>query len=512
MSELFNNEQNENKEVKNIPLNNTEEPQALVNGSPANPQDASPRQNVSQSDNADSQTNIPFTHSPQNQQYQPQPPYGQSGPQYGQYIYGAPVYGQPPYSAPYAQSYDKPKKQPREKKPHARVPLAAVAVICAVTVVLSAFAGFGGAMLARNAAPDIRSGTTNGSPASSSSYSENDAGVIYRSVNTTSPSATGTATIPDVVEAVKNSVVEITTEYQTMSNWFQYVTEGAGSGVIITSDGYIVTNNHVITGSTSNSVADTIKVRTANGDEYDATVVGTDSDSDIALLKINAANLTPAVFGNSDNIIVGETVVAVGNPLGELGGTVTHGIISALNREIEVDSNRLNLLQFDAAVNPGNSGGGLFNLNGELVGIVNAKSSGSGIEGLGFAIPSNSANNIIEQLKQYGYVRGRVFIGITPLEITDYMTAMQYRVNSLGVYILSVEEGYNDKVLKVGDRIAAIDDTEISSRADIKAVLAKHNVGDVLKFQIARDGKLITVDVTCFEAKPNNVSDVEFDN
>ena len=161
--------------------------------------------------------------------------------------------------------------------------------------------------------------------------------------------------------------MEVTTSsVQTNGIFAQYVTEGAGSGVIISEDGYILTNNHVIEGQSS------IKVTTSDGQEYDATVVGTDDKTDIAVLKIEASGLTPAVIGDSDSLVVGETAVAVGNPLGELGGTVTDGIISALDREVTVEGKNMTLLQTSAAVSPGNSGGGLFNEKGELVGFVNA--------------------------------------------------------------------------------------------------------------------------------------------
>ena len=180
----------------------------------------------------------------------------------------------------------------------------------------------------------------------------------------------------------------ITTEQMVSTNtWFggSYVQSGAGSGVIISQDGYIVTCAHVVSG------ANNITVQLADGTEYTATVVGQDSTSDVAVLKIEATGLTPAVIGDSDSLAVGETTIAVGNPLGTLSNTVTNGIVSALNREVTVQGNDMNLIQTSASISPGNSGGGLFNANGELIGIVNAKSSSSDAEGLGFAIPINTA-------------------------------------------------------------------------------------------------------------------------
>jgi len=402
-----------------------------------------------------------------------------------------PVYITPKAAEPAPQYRNQYKK---EKKSRAT---AAVAAICTVGVILSGFAGFGGTLIANKISPAASS--VNGTP--SDSYSDDDGGVIYRSVSTDTGAVT-IGTISNVAAAVENSIVEIVTEYQNMSNFFQYVTEGAGSGVIITSDGLIVTNNHVI--SSSNGVADKVRVRLKNGEEYEATVVGTDSSSDIALLKIEETGLTPAVFGDSDQLIVGEDVVAIGNPLGELGGTVTNGIISALDREIGVDGTSMNLLQTNAAVNPGNSGGGLFNMKGELIGIVNAKSSGSGIEGLGFAIPSNDALKMIEQLKEFGYVRGRVFLGIEFLDISDSMTAMMYGVNSMGVYVVSTVDGYNSDALLPGDRVTAIDGQEVISRAEIKNYILTKNVGDVLTFTISRQSKLQDIEITCYELTPTS--------
>ena len=387
-----------------------------------------------------------------------------------------------------------PQYRPYKKEKRSRG-TGAVAAICAVGIILSGFAGFGGTVIANKVSPPVSAvGNT-----PSNSYSDDDSGVIYRSVSTDSEAVT-IGTIANVAKAVENSIVEIVTEYQNMSRFFQYVSEGAGSGVIITSDGLIVTNNHVI--SSSSGVADKVKVRLKNGEEYEATVVGTDSSSDIALLKIDATGLTPAIFGDSDNLIVGEDVVAIGNPLGELGGTVTNGIISALDREIGVDGTSMNLLQTNAAVNPGNSGGGLFNMKGELIGIVNAKSSGSGIEGLGFAIPSNDALKMIEQLKEFGYVRGRVYLGIEFVDISDNMTAMMYNVNSTGVYVMSTTVGFNDADLRPGDRVTAIDGQEVNTAADIKNYIASKNVDDILTFTISRNSKMQEIQITCYEKTP----------
>ncbi|MDF9823876.1 S1-C subfamily serine protease [Breznakia sp. PF5-3] len=209
----------------------------------------------------------------------------------------------------------------------------------------------------------------------------------------TNSNSKNTTDVTKIAEKSSKSVVEIKTETMSRDRFFgNYVSEGAGSGVIISENGYIVTNYHVLSGASS------VTVTLHDGKEYEAEYIGGDSENDIAVLKIKANDLTPATIGNSDNLVVGEEVLAIGNPLGELGGTVTDGIISSTSREISVDGVTMELLQTSAAINPGNSGGGLFNMQGELIGIVNAKSSGSDIEGLGFAIPSNTAIEIAEKI------------------------------------------------------------------------------------------------------------------
>lgn len=407
---------------------------------------------------------------------------------------GAPEGHRPPFSyAPIPP--EKPKRSRRG------VSAAALAVTCAACILFSAAAGFGGAYLYSS----VNGG--NGE-APNGSYS-----VIERTVNTDNlVSSTGdTSPYMAVASAVKDSVVEITTEFK-VTGFFQYVTDGAGSGVIISKDGFIITNNHVIVNSSTSSVADSIKVRLTNGKEYPATLVGRDADSDIAVIKITPdEELTAAVFGNSDNLSVGEEVIAVGNPLGELGGTVTNGIVSALDREISVDGMKMNLLQTNAAINPGNSGGGLFNMKGELVGIVNAKSSGSGIEGLGFAIPANGAYDVAKKLMENGYVTGKAYIGVAFYEADDVYTAYKYfRSQSTGLYVSKLYVGYNENVLKYGDRIVAIDGEEITSFSTLKAKIKSHSVGDVLKFTVYRDGKLTEVDVKCYEYVPDKEM-IEFD-
>ena len=324
----------------------------------------------------------------------------------------------------------------------------------------------------------------------------------------TAASSSGSSlTTEQVADLVSPSVVVITTEQVVYSQWSWYgqnqVESGAGSGVIISSDGYILTCAHVVDGASNITV-------TIGDKDYTATLVGEDTTSDIAVIKIDADGLTPATVGNSDSLKVGQSVMAVGNPLGELGGTVTGGMISALNRSVTIQGsssvNTMSLIQMDASVSPGNSGGGLFNMNGELVGIVNAKSSSSDAEGLGFAIPINDAIKVAQELLENGYVTGRPYLGITYLAVTDAQTASQLGVNAYGVYVVEVVKGgpAEKAGLQAGDRIVSVDGTEIASKDDLGTLMQKHAAGDTLSITIARDGQMQTVNVTLGEKTASN--------
>lgn len=389
-----------------------------------------------------------------------------------------------------------------EKKPAARFGFRSAAILVAVCVILSGGAAFAGTYAAQ------RLGGTSG-------VALGDGGKISSGVPSvvlqahTNPNETS-GTYEQVAAAVSPTVVEITTESIVTDSVFwggNYVTSGAGSGVIISADGLIVTNNHVVSG------ANTIKVTLTNGEEYTAELKGADSDSDIAVIKVNAENLPFALLGDSDKLVVGQEVMAVGNPLGELGGTVTNGIVSALSRDVNIDGTEMTLIQTNAAVNPGNSGGGLFNMYGELIGIVNAKStstsSGTSVEGIGFAIPVNTAAKVSEELMNYGYVRGKVMLGITYVDVDSSYKAMYYRVSALGVYIATSE--YTDE-LKAGDRIVAIDGEEVTYGADVKAALRGHAVGDEITVTVVRDGKYVDVKVTLREYVPTEAQATEEDS
>lgn len=309
--------------------------------------------------------------------------------------------------------------------------------------------------------------------------------------------ATGSEmTVQEIIAKNENAVVEIRTESVATDNWMQnYVTEGAGSGVIIDSKGYIITCSHVVEGASK------IKVTTKDGTELDATLVGIDSQSEVAVLKVKATNLTAATYGDSSELSIGNMVVAIGNPLGELGGTATTGILSALDRELDIDGKGLTLLQTDASINPGNSGGGLFDDHGNLIGIVVAKSSGSDVEGLGFAIPINQAAKIAKELIENGKVSGRSAIGVKVLDATDAQVAMQSGLRMTGIYIAEVStESAKSAGLKAGDMIYYLEDKKIESTADLQAELNKHKPGDTVKITVIRDNKTIETKIKLTEA------------
>lgn len=287
-------------------------------------------------------------------------------------------------------------------------------------------------------------------------------------------------TVATVVARVADSVVEITTETVTQSGYLgQYITSGAGSGVVIAKEGFIVTNAHVIEGATS------VTVRMRDGTEFSAKTVGSDTRTDIAVLWIDAGDypFTVATLGSSFDLVVGEDILAIGNPLGSLGGTVTEGMVSATARQILVSNQRMTLLQVSAPINPGNSGGGLFNLAGELVGIVNAKVASEEIEGLGFAIPVDTVYEIVTELISHGYVRGRPTLDFTVVDVTSVQTAVRYfNTMNTGVYVYDKNHG----TVRYGDYIVAADGCEITSVAELSAVIANKSVGDTLELTVYR--------------------------
>ncbi len=391
----------------------------------------------------------------------------------------------------------KPKKPKAPRQPSKPVSLTrrSLALLIALCVVVSGLFGFGGAYLS-SALSGGHSGSSKAASVSKNGYKLED--------------ATGSKmTVQEVTNATKDSVVEIKTESVSSDAWMQqYVTEGAGSGVVMTADGYIMTNNHVIDGASK------ITVTTSDDKEYEAKLVGTDSITDIAVIKISAKNLTPVTYGNSDQLAVGDMAVAIGNPLGELGGTVSAGIISALDRELAIDGKTMTLLQTDASINPGNSGGGLFNGDGQLIGIVVAKSSGSNVEGLGFAIPINKAADVAQQLMDKGYVSDQPSTGMSYSESSQGSGMSQFFGNSQDsqsqsssatVYIQEVT-GTNAKKagFQQGDIVYAVDGTEITSFNTLSSIVTSHKVGDKLTFTIVRGNQTKDIKLTLEEKKASN--------
>ncbi len=384
-----------------------------------------------------------------------------------------------------------------------RISVKPIAALCAACVLLSGAFGFGGALLANRTNGITAEEAAPVQTAKSSALSVTKVSASAAITEVLTSTSGENLTYAEAAALVKDSVVEINTEYTARTAWYQYTTGGAGSGVILSDNGYIITNAHVILDENMENPADTVTVRLTSGDEYEAQVIAYDSDEDIAVLKIEAKGLTAARIGDSSDLAVGEEILVVGNPLGELGGSVSNGIVSATEREIQVGSVTMKLVQTNAAVNPGNSGGGMFNLKGELVGIVNAKSSGTGIEGIGFAIPVNQAISVAEQLLEYGYVCGKPMIGVSLEDVSgtggSYGMLFSSGSAQTQVIVRGLSEGMNDDVLEVGDRIIAVNGDEISSSADVKAAVSASAVGDRLTLMIQRNGKLTEVEVTVYE-------------
>ena len=342
-----------------------------------------------------------------------------------------------------------------------------------------------------NNSDDDSNETSNGNESVDTSGTGND----YTTDSWVNPgSLTSVHAIVNAAAKASPSVVAITTEVVSYGGYYgNYVSEGAGSGVIYSEDGYIITNNHVIDG------ASTVRVTLVNGDTYDATVIGADSITDIAVLKIDATGLL-AANPSQNPLSVGEPVIAIGNPLGTLSGTVTTGIVSALSRTIMVEGVAMELLQFDAAVSPGNSGGGLFDINGNLIAVVNAKSSGEGIEGISFAIPVSRALDITKQFIEQGYISGRPGLGtenecITSTNYESYQDSALWEYATIGnrvypgLYITNtanVDYADSDETFHFGDRIIQIENTEITSESDLAAALSTHEIGDIITVRVYR--------------------------
>ena len=311
----------------------------------------------------------------------------------------------------------------------------------------------------------------------------------------------------EVYASTVNSVVSINTTASAGINIFGQTVEtaSAGSGFIISPDGYIVTNYHVVKGATS------VKVTLYNGDTYDAAVIGGDSDYDVAIIKINAGGLPAVTLGNSADVNVGDTVLAIGNPLGELTFSMSQGIVSCCDRAINVDGTPFNMIQVDASINPGNSGGPLVNLYGEVVGIVSAKYSSysnTTVEGLGFAIPISDVQAIITDIIENGQVTGKAYMAIKAGTMTEQMAA-QYNIDiTEGVFVYSTESGgAGEKAgLQLGDVITKLNDTTITSMTDLTMAKKGYKAGDTVTLTVYRGGEYITLELT-FDQQPQTTGE-----
>lgn len=324
--------------------------------------------------------------------------------------------------------------------------------------------------------------------------------------------------LPDIVDEIMPSVVGVSSTFEineSYTSWgwggFQPETRtreavGTGTGIVMTDDGYIVTNAHVIYDEEySGGEAVDVSILFSDEAQYDAKIIAYDTETDIAVLKIDETGLTPATFGNSDDLRVGELVIAVGNPLGfDLFGSVTSGIVSALNRQIAINEKHMTLIQTDAAINSGNSGGPLLNSCGQVIGINSAKMSSSygsaSIEGLGFAIPINEAKVIIDDLVNNGYVKGRPQIGISGVDVTESYSS--YLGIPMGVYVRAVSEDSAAELagIRTGDVIIGIEDEAVTTMDELNTIKNNYKAGDTITLKIYRDGEDIDIRLTLQDA------------
>ena len=383
------------------------------------------------------------------------------------------VVDEPAHAAPEGPSHIKPK----EKKEKKYVTKGALIACMILTMILSSLLGafISGAYFAKN--------TSDGRTArEDSELSQLDLG-----------DATGSElTVAQIVDKNEDAVVEILMSGTAQNMWGQMqLVQGAGSGVIMTEDGYIATNTHVIQGASK------VEVTLHNGESYPARIIGSDPANDIAVIKIDATGLTTATVGDSSTVDVGDLAVAIGNPLGQLGGTATTGIISALDRTLDVEGTTLTLMQTDAAINGGNSGGGLFNNKGELIGIVESKASAIGVEGLAFALPINNVSPIINDfIKNGGNVQAAEATPAVGVVISDVSeeNAQYYGLESAGVFIAQVTgENAMKAGFQQGDRIVSFNGTKINNSNEFITLVRKCKVGDTVTIVVSRNGQEIEI-------------------
>ncbi|MGN1339417.1 MAG: S1C family serine protease [Oscillospiraceae bacterium] len=395
------------------------------------------------------------------------------------------------------------------KKPRTHKTAKVIALVAAVTV-LCGGAGFGGAFIANQAGNMLIQGVYDKADNSSTAGSKPDTG--------SAPAETGRTEVLDALQSntsVQSNITEGKTEYNSDGSYAytrdlvsdvkdsivyieQYVSyygketlAGAGSGIVISQDGYIITNAHVVENSNYNVTGFKVKVTTTDptdgssvSNTFDAVLIGSDTDTDLAVLKIEAENLTAAKLGDSDKLCLGDDVVVIGNPLG-LETSVTKGIVSGLNRQV-YDDNVVSAIQTDTAINSGNSGGAMFNMFGEVVGVVNMKLINNNAENLSFAITINDAKPVINDLITKGYVTGRPILGITCIQVSDYLGAIQNMTP--GLLVTSIQEGMAiaDSDLVVGDTITAIDGTQVRTVDEVSNIIKDKKPGDKVTATVVR--------------------------
>ena len=396
---------------------------------------------------------------------------------------------------------EKPAKAPKEKKPHGK--WAKVLCLCLVCALLGGLCGAG-----------IMAGSMNSRIVAVEQMLEEQTketlSIGSQTSSTPAPVSTTTAAKPiaAIYDQACNEVVGITTEV-TYTNFFGQTSSSAvsGSGFIVSPDGYILTNYHVIEYAYKGNYAITVMLH--DGTRYEASIVGVEDCNDIAVLKIDASGLDPVTFGDSDKLSVGDDVYAVGNPLGELEFSMTTGHVSALDRLITTEdgSEAINMFQIDAAVNSGNSGGPVYNANGEVVGIVTAKYSDTGVEGLGFAIPINDAAKIANDLITKGYVTGKAYMGVSIDERYNSMYSQYYNM-PIGAFVKSVESGScaESAGIQAGDIITRLGDVEITGYTDLKQAIKQYSAGDSAELELYRAGESRTLTVTFDEAVPDSAN------
>lgn len=410
------------------------------------------------------------------------------------------------YQNPYTQAAQKPQKPKKEKKPMSKGKKIALKVVAGVMACLMVSVGSIGGFVAL-----INNGYIS---VNNSGSTTEPAFTINKLVDNNQPASTvsGELTPQEVAKKVIPSVVCIQNYQRSNNNSMFFFGGGAqsgdagdevspaseGSGIIATSDGYIITNAHVVEGASS------LKVILSDGTSYEAQLVGSDSITDLAVIKIDATGLQAAEFGSSGDLEVGDSVMAIGNPGGlELSSSVTQGIVSALNRQITNSETgyTMDCIQTDTAINPGNSGGALVNMYGQVVGINSSKIVAEGYEGLGFAIPIDDAQSVISNLKEYGYVKDRAVLGITG-QYLDSMSARFYGLTS-GMYVASISnESVSNAGITQGCIITKIDDTDITSSSTITSYVSKLKPGDTVTLTVVNDltGRTFTADVTLVQA------------